>query len=262
MLSQLRGWLTTAYAALFMVLIFFGSLPVMFVTRSGELPMRLARRIWAPWGMWLAGVDFQVVEKAPLPEGPAVFAANHSSAIDIWAAIAAIPRSVRFIAKAELFRWPIFGWYMRVGGHIPVDRRDHQRAVASLAKAAARVRAGTSLIAFPEGTRSRDNLVHAFKKGPFVIAIQAGVPVVPMAITGAGKVTPKSLLRVHPGPVRVTFGTPVHPSDFPGRDALLREVRRQIIAMDREAGGPGGADEPALAFRGLEGDVGDSPPGR
>jgi 1-acyl-sn-glycerol-3-phosphate acyltransferase len=134
--------------------------------------------------------------------------------------------------------------------------------VASLAEAAARVRAGTSLIVFPEGTRSRDNQVHAFKKGPFVIATQAGVPVVPIAITGAGKVTPKDLLHVHPGPVRVTFGRPVTAAEFPGRDALLREVRRQIIEMDRAAGGPGGADEPAVAARGFEGDVGDAPDGR
>jgi 1-acyl-sn-glycerol-3-phosphate acyltransferase len=143
-----------------------------------------------------------------------------------------------------------------------VDRRDHARAVASLARAAVRVRNGTSLIVFPEGTRSRDLRIHAFKKGPFVIAAQAGVPVVPVAITGAGAVTPKDLLHVHPGPVTVTFGTPVRAEDFPGRDALLREVRRQIIAMDRAAGGPGGDDEPAVAARGFEGDVGDAPDGR
>jgi 1-acyl-sn-glycerol-3-phosphate acyltransferase len=151
---------------------------------------------------------------------------------------------------------------MTLGGHIPVDRRDHARAVASLAQAALRVRNGTSLIVFPEGTRSRDNLVHAFKKGPFVIAAQAGVPVVPLAITGAGKVTPKNLLHVHPGPIRVTFGRPVRADEFPGRDELLREVRRQIIEMDRAAGGPGGAEEPAVASRGFEGDVGDAPNGR
>jgi 1-acyl-sn-glycerol-3-phosphate acyltransferase len=262
MKARIRGWLTTGYAALFMAIFFFSSLPVMVLTRSGDLPMWFARKAWGPWGLWVAGVDLRVVRTAPLPEGPAIFAANHASALDIWAAVAAIPRSVRFIAKAEVFRWPVFGWYMRLGGHVPVDRRDHARAVASLARAAVRVRNGTSLIVFPEGTRSRDNLVHAFKKGPFVIAAQAGVPVVPVAITGAGKVTPKSLLHVHPGPVRVTFGRPVRAEEFPGRDELLREVRRQIIALDRAAGGPGGADEPAVAARGFEGDVGDGQDGR
>ncbi len=258
MKARIWGWLVTVYAALFMAIFFFGSVPVMIVTRSGALPMWFARKAWGPWGLWLSGVDLEVVRQAPDPEGPAIFAANHASAIDIWVAVAAIPRSVRFVAKAEVFRWPVFGWYMTMGGHVPVDRRDHARAVESLSRAAGRVRAGTSLIVFPEGTRSRDGLVHAFKKGPFAIAGQAGVPVVPVAITGAGKVTPKSLLHVHPGPVRVTFGRPVRAADHPGKDELLREVRRQIIAMDRAAGGPGGPDEPAVASRGFEGDVGDS----
>jgi 1-acyl-sn-glycerol-3-phosphate acyltransferase len=262
MRARIRGWLTTIYAGVFMALFFFSSLPVMVLTRSGDLPMWFARKAWGPWGLWIAGVDFEVEWKAPMPEGPAIFAANHSSALDIWATVAAIPRGVRFIAKTEVFRWPVFGWYMTLGGHVPVDRRDHARAVASLSRAAQRVREGTSLIVFPEGTRSRDTLVHAFKKGPFVIAAQAGVPVVPLAITGAGKVTPKSLLHVHPGPIRVTFGRPVRAEEFPGRDQLLREVRRQIIEMDRAAGGPGGADEPAVASRGFEGDVGDDPDGR
>jgi 1-acyl-sn-glycerol-3-phosphate acyltransferase len=217
MRARIRGWLTTIYAAAFMALFFFSSLPIMVLTRSGDLPMWFARKAWGPWGLWIAGVDFQIERTAPLPDGPAIYAANHASAIDIWAAVAAIPRGVRFVAKSEMFRWPVFGWYMTVGGHIPVDRRDHARAVASLAQAAARVRAGTSLIVFPEGTRSRDNLVHAFKKGPFVIAAQAGVPVVPIAITGAGKVTPKDLLHVHPGPVRVTFGRPVTAGRAPPR---------------------------------------------
>jgi 1-acyl-sn-glycerol-3-phosphate acyltransferase len=262
MRARLRGWLTTAYAALFMAIFFFGSLPVMVVTRSGALPIWLARKAWAPWGLWLAGADVTVRRLAPLPDGPAIYAANHSSTIDIWLMLATIPRTARFIAKAEVFGWPVFGWYMTLGGHVPVDRRDHARAVASLAHAAEMVRSGTSLIVFPEGTRSRDGLVHAFKKGPFVIAEQAGVPVVPVALTGSGNVTPKDLLHVHPGPVQVTFGHPVLAADHPGRDALLREVRRQVIAMDRAAGGPGGADEPAVAARGFEGDVGGDANGR
>lgn len=256
--ARLRGWLVTIYAGVFMALFFFGSLPVMVVTRSGALPMWLARKAWAPWGLWLSGVDLRVVRRAGMPEGPAIYAANHSSVIDIWVAIATIPRSVRFIAKAEVFSWPVFGWYMTLGGHVPVDRRDHARAVASLARAAEMVRGGTSLIVFPEGTRSRDGRIHAFKKGPFVIAEQAGVPVVPVAITGAGRVTPKNLLHVHPGPVTVTFGEPLRARDLPGRDGLLRAVRRSILEMDREAGGPGGADEPAVAARGFEGDAGAS----
>ncbi len=254
--ARLRGWLTTIYAAVALAFFFFTSLPVMLLTGSGDLPMWFARKAWAPWGLWLAGVDLHVDARAPMPDGPAIFASNHQSTIDIWVALAAIPRNVRFVAKAEIFRWPVMGWYMRLGGHVPVDRRDHARAVASLAEAARIVRGGTSIIVFPEGTRARDGRVHAFKKGPFVLAAQAGVPVVPLAISGSGAVTPKNLLHVHPGPVRATFGVPVIPAAFPGKDELLREVRRQILEMDRAAGGPGGDAEPAVAARGFEGDAG------
>ena len=114
-----------------------------------------------------------------------IFASNHESVLDIWVLFAIIPRSFRFIAKQELFRMPIFGWYMRIGGHIPVDRSNRQRAVASLSQAGEAVRAGTSIVVFPEGTRSRTGRIQAFKKGPFVVAQQAGVPIVPIAISGS-----------------------------------------------------------------------------
>jgi 1-acyl-sn-glycerol-3-phosphate acyltransferase len=258
MAARLRGWLTTLYAAVAMAFFFFISLPAMIVTGSGDLPMWLARKAWAPWGLRVAGCRLEVRTLAPLPAGPAIFASNHESAIDIWAVVAAIPRGVRFVAKAELFRLPIFGWYMSLGGHVPIDRRDHARALASLSQAAAKIRAGTSIIVFPEGTRSRDSRVHAFKKGPFILAAEAGVPVVPVAVVGAGAVTPKNLLHVHPGVIQVILGEPVLPSEHPDRDDLLREVRRRIVTMHREAGGLGGDMDHAVAARGFEGDEGSS----
>jgi 1-acyl-sn-glycerol-3-phosphate acyltransferase len=255
MKARLRGWLTALYASASMAFFFLISLPVMIVTWSGAFPMWLARRAWGPSGLRVAGAALEVRRLAPLPEGPAIFASNHESALDIWAVVAAIPRSVRFVAKRELFRIPVFGWYLRLGGHVEVDRRDHARAVASLSRAARRVREGTSLIVFPEGTRSRDGRVQAFKKGPFVIAEEAGVPVVPVAVVGAGRVTPKRVLEVHPGTIRVTVGEAVHPRDFPDKVELLREVRRRVIEMHRAAGGRGGDPERSVAARGFEGDA-------
>jgi 1-acyl-sn-glycerol-3-phosphate acyltransferase len=256
MAARLRGWLTTLYAAVAMVFFFVISLPAMIFTGSGDLPMWLARRAWAPWGLRVAGCRLDSRQLAPLPDGPAIFASNHESTIDIWAVVATIPRGVRFVAKAELFRIPIFGWYMALGGHVPIERKDHARALASLDLAARKIRSGTSIIVYPEGTRSHDGRVHAFKKGPFVLAARAGVPVVPVAVVGAGKVTPKNLLHVHPGTITVVLGEAVLPADFPERDDLLREVRRRIIAMHRDAGGLGGDEAQAVAARGQEGDEG------
>jgi 1-acyl-sn-glycerol-3-phosphate acyltransferase len=253
MAERLRGWLTAVYASLSMAFFFAISLPVMVLTGSGDLPMWLARKAWAPSCLWVAGVRLDVRRLAAMPEGPAIFAANHESALDILAVVRAIPRGVRFVAKRELFRIPVFGWYLRLGGHVEVDRRDHARAIASLGLAAEKVRVGTSLIVFPEGTRSPDGRVQPFKQGPFVIASRSGVPVVPVAVTGAAEVNPKARIAVRPGTIRVTIGEPVRPADFPGKLELLAEVRRRIVEMHREAGGRGGDLSRHAAPRGNEG---------
>ncbi len=252
-MARLRGIATLVYAAVTMALVFLASLPVILITGRGDWPMRVARTFWGPSCLRLAGARLEVHRLAPVPEGPVIFAASHESALDLFAVVAAVPRTVRFLAKRELFRIPIFGWYLSLGGHVEVDRRDHQRAVASLAAAAERVRGGLSLIVFPEGTRSLDRRVHPFKKGPFVIACQAGVPVVPVAVSGSGAVTPKKHIEVHPGVIHVSIGAAVHPAQVAGRDELLIEVRRRIIEMHLASGGLGGDVSDAVAAPGFEG---------
>jgi 1-acyl-sn-glycerol-3-phosphate acyltransferase len=252
-MARLRGFATLLYAAVTMALVFLTSLPVMLLTGRGDLPMWVARVFWGPSCLRVAGARLVVHRRAPVPDGPVIFAANHESALDIFAVVAAAPRTVRFLAKRELFRIPVFGWYLALGGHVEVDRRDHQRAVASLSAAADRVRRGLSLMVFPEGTRSLDRQVHPFKKGPFVIACQAGVPVVPVAVSGSGAATPKRRIEVHPGAIHVSIGAAVHPAEVEGRDDLLVEVRRRIIEMHRATGGLGGDVGDAVAAPGFEG---------
>ncbi len=244
MLARIRGALVLGYAAFMMVVIFFGSLPVMLVTGSGDLPMWLGRRVWAPVGLWLAGVRLELVRPLAPPPGPVIFASNHESVLDIWVLFVAVPRQFRFIAKAELYRIPIFGWYMRLGGHVPVDRSNHQRAVASLAKAGETIRGGTSIVVFPEGTRSRTGRIRPFKKGPFVVAKEAGVPVLPIAISGSGAVTPSHRLEVHPGTIRLASGEPIDPAAFADKEDLLDAVRARIVELHRSVGGLGGEPAP------------------
>jgi len=248
MLARAHGWAVLLYGAVSMACIFFASLPVMIVTRSGDLPIWSGRRAWGPWGLRLAGARVEVRRRPRPPDGPVIFACNHESVLDIWVAFQVLGRSFRFIAKQELFRMPVFGWYLRLGGHVPVDRGNHARAVESLRHAGALVRGGTSLVVFPEGTRSRDLRIHAFKKGPFVVAMEAGVPVVPVAISGSGHVTPKNVVAVVPGPIRVAIGDPVDPRTFATKEALLAEVRRAVVALHRSIGGAG-AEEDAPPVR-------------
>jgi 1-acyl-sn-glycerol-3-phosphate acyltransferase len=249
MLARARGWAVLLYGTVGMVLVFLVSLPVMLATGSGDLPIWFGRRAWGPLGLWLAGARVEVARRPALPNGPLIFASNHESVLDIWVLFKVLGRSFRFIAKQELFRMPIFGWYLSLGGHIPVDRGNHARALESLRRAGELVRAGTSLVVFPEGTRSRDHRVHPFKKGPFVVAMEAGVPVVPVALSGSGRVTPKNVIAVVPGTIRVAIGDPVDPRAFATKEALLAEVRRSVIALHRSLGGEGGDPDGPVAAR-------------
>ena len=254
MSARIRGVAVAAYAAVSMVFFFLVQLPVTLVTGSADFSIWLARRMWAPSALWLCGVDVEVRAPHGFPDGPAIYASNHESALDIWLLFRTVPRNgLRFIAKEELFQIPIFGWYLRMARFVAVDRRQHARAVAALQQAGRIVRGGTSLIVFPEGTRSRDGRVQPFKKGPFVVAMEAGVPVVPVAIAGAAALNPKGLLSVRPGPVRVAVGAPLTPADFPDKSALLGEVRHRIIALHQELGGAGGDLDDSVAAPGVEG---------
>jgi 1-acyl-sn-glycerol-3-phosphate acyltransferase len=253
MLARLRGQIVLAFTAVSMVFFFLVSLPEMLVRKTGHLAIWFARFAWSPSILGVAGAKVRVEPLPPLPAGPLIFAVNHESALDILALLKTLPRPFRFVAKQELFDLPVFGWYLSIGGHVAVDRGNRARAVASLRRAGEIVRGGTSLLVFPEGTRSKDGRILPFKKGPFVLAVEAGVPVVPVAISGAGAITPKGHIAVVPGEIRIALGAPVDPRVVGNRTALLVEVRRRIIALHRSIGGLGGDEGEMVAEAGHEG---------
>jgi 1-acyl-sn-glycerol-3-phosphate acyltransferase len=145
---------------------------------------------------------------------------------------------LRVIHKTSLYLVPVFGWALWFGGHIPIDRRNPFRAKRSLAAAAVRIRRGASVAVFPEGTRSHDATVQPFKKGGFVLAADAEVPVVPVSLDGVKRVLPHGLFSLRPGRVRMR----IHPAvategaSPDGARALAEEVR-QIVAAGC-GGGP------------------------
>jgi len=218
------------------------------VTFSDRIPLAMARRCYSPPILRAAMARFEV---EPLPDldwnKPYIFVMNHQSMLDIPAAFAALPANVRFVAKKILQYVPVLGWYMMATGMIFVDRSNRAQAVASLRAAASKIRNGKSIIAYPEGTRSRDGRILPFKKGVFVLALEAGVPIVPLAIEGSGAVLPTDTFRLRPGRVRLKVGTPIPTAgrSTEERDALVREVRDAMIRLHLEIGGKGGADVPA-----------------
>jgi 1-acyl-sn-glycerol-3-phosphate acyltransferase len=217
------------------------------LTVNGELALILARRCWAPALIWAAGAKFRV---EPLPgldwKKPHIYVLNHESMLDIACAFAALPANLRFVAKHSLKYVPFLGWYMWATGMVFVNRGRREQAIASLRKGGEQIRRGANILAFPEGTRSKDGRVQAFKKGIFVLAIEAGVPIVPVAISGSGRVLPTGGFRLKGGEVRFKVGAPISTAgrDPEQKEALIAEVRDAVIALHREIGGAGG--EPGL----------------
>jgi 1-acyl-sn-glycerol-3-phosphate acyltransferase len=201
--------------------------------RSGDTVVVLAR-IWSRLLLWTAGVSLEVKMRATLDPGqPYVFMANHLSTVDIWALFVAVPVKIRFIAKKQLGRIPLFGWAMAVGRFIFIDRQNPLAARRSIDEATERIRSGSSVAIFPEGTRSRDGDLGPFKKGGFHLALRAGVPIVPIGIRGAHRVMPRGSLILRSGPVTVEIGEPIPVAGLSSldRDSLLERVRNEIALM-------------------------------
>lgn len=192
-------------------------------------------RAWARAILGTLGIDVSVSGAENCPAGPAVYAANHTSVVDTPVVFGHLPVDFKILHKRSLYLVPVLGQYLYAGGHIGIHRGSGFRARKGLARAAARIRGGASLVVFPEGTRRREEGVGAFKRGSFVLALEAGVPVVPLSIIGVKRVS-FGALRVRAGHVRMI----VHPAvPTAGRGAhqaaaLAEEVRR-IVAAGCEA---------------------------
>ncbi|HXW57087.1 MAG TPA: lysophospholipid acyltransferase family protein [Candidatus Cybelea sp.] len=178
----------------------------------------------------LTGIRVHVEGLENIPSGPAVFAANHISALDPMAFIPAIPRRVAILVKTELFKIPILGTAMRVSQFVPVDRGVKESAALSVARCVEHLKQGMSFAIYPEGTRSPDGRLRPFKRGAFSMAVQAGVPVVPVSIAGAQKLMRKGSWKISGGDVGVRFGDPVQATEntLDGRDELLARVESLI----------------------------------
>lgn len=162
-------------------------------------------RLWARFGLALNNTPAELRGAEHLPDGPFILMSNHQSNFDILALIATVPRRIYWIAKKELFNIPIFGSSMRRGGYIPLDRSDGRKALKSMENAAAIIRQGSSVVMFPEGTRSRDGQLLPFKRGGFMLAARAGVPVIPVTINGSGRVNPSGLVKLSSGRISLTL---------------------------------------------------------
>jgi 1-acyl-sn-glycerol-3-phosphate acyltransferase len=202
---------------------------------AAEKHGRRIGRCWAKILLYISGVKIEIIGMENIVSGkPQILMANHQSDFDILICMAGIPLDFIWTAKKELFRIPVFGKAMRASGFIEIDRQDHEKAIKSLAQAAAKFQEGISVASFPEGTRSRDGQLLPFKQGMFYLALQTGIPIVPVSIIGSGKIMSKKSWQVNRGEIIMVIDKPVDVSGYTieTRASLMEKVRN-IIAVNQ-----------------------------
>ncbi len=205
-------------------------------SRNGNFPHLIARA-WARSILNICCVPVQIegIENLNI-DGSCILMPNHQSNFDIPVLLGCLPVQFRWLAKAELFKIPIFGRGMRGCGYISIDRSNRKSAFRSLAEAAQKIRNGVSVLIFPEGTRSWDGEIQPFKKGGFMLSVDAGVPIIPIVISGTRTIMPKGKLLIRRQSVTMKILAPIATSDYTRKtkDDLMVVVRDTICKAYKE----------------------------
>lgn len=209
--------------------------------RRGGVYDRMQRG-WARSLLRVSGVPVTVHGAEHIvPDAAQVLAANHTSFFDILALLGHLPVDAKFVAKKELFGIPLFGQAIKATGQIRIDRQNLKEAFGAYDVAARRIREERMhVLVYPEGTRTRTGEMLPFKKGPFVLAIACGAPVVPMYVHGAFGIMPKGTVRVRPHPITVLIGEPIPTAglSYDDRDGLAQRVRDALLALKDRVDAP------------------------
>ena len=206
---------------------FFAPLAIIvsFFTRTGN-PVHSIARIWGQSILLISRVHVRVQGLANIDSSKSyIYMSNHRSNFDIPVLLGCLPIQFRWLAKAELFRIPVFGRAMLGAGYIKINRFNQKSAFKSISTAARRLKDGVSVMIFPEGTRSRDGSIQKFKKGGFVMAIESGVPIIPVILKGTWSIMAKSSLRINRGDVEMEIAEPINTTGY------LMETKEEL--MDR-----------------------------
>jgi 1-acyl-sn-glycerol-3-phosphate acyltransferase len=215
----------------------FGILLSLFDRTGGERIHRMVSVPWAKAILWVCGVKVVVRNLEDLDRSlPRVYVSNHQSYFDIFVLLAHLPVHFKFVLKQELMRIPLLGPAMRGAGYIAIDRGDPRKAIRGMNEAAEKVKAGASILVFPEGTRSLDGELQEFKPGGFHLALKAGCEIVPLAILKSRFIVPKGSLRVQRGTCSLLVGKPIPVRDFTRKNMpeLMARVRQAMIELMKQ----------------------------
>ena len=231
---MIRHFLYTAFVLVYVALVTIVMATVVIIvalfSRDGNSP-HLVARAWAKSILFVSGIHVHVNGLENLNVGGScILMPNHQSNFDIPVLLGCLPVQFRWLAKAELFKIPIFGRGMRGCGYISIDRSNRKSAFKSLTEAATKIRKGVSVLIFPEGTRSWDGKILPFKKGGFVLSVDAGVPIVPIVIFNTWSIMHKGTLLVRRRSVRMDILAPIPTSGYTRKtkDDLMDTVMNTI----------------------------------
>lgn len=194
----------------------------------------LMARAWSRGLLLFSGVRLDVEYTAPLSRDQCcIYMSNHQSLYDIPALMLSLPGQTRMLAKQSLFRIPLFGWALKAGGFISIDRKNRSKARESFNSAVIRLQEGSSTLVFPEGTRSLDGELQPFERGGFLLALKSGLPIVPVGLIGSLAIRRRDSYVVRPGRITVRYGRPLKVEEFGvrGKQALIQQVREDIAEL-------------------------------
>ncbi len=227
---MIRTPLIVIWVVLVTIYFSISAIIVSFITKSGDMPNKVAA-IWARFILAASRIKVEVIGLSNIdPSKSYIYMSNHQGNFDIPILQAYLPVQFRWLAKAELFNIPVFGYAMGRAGHISIDRFNRKSALKSLKNAARIIRNGVSVLIFPEGTRSSDGNIRQFKKGGFVLAVDSGVQIIPVIIHGLWPLMLKNRVFVRPGNVLLEIKEPIESAEFTRKtkDDLLKKVRHVI----------------------------------
>jgi len=229
-MSTLLGILRFAVGASFSLVMGLAEMMTMLLAgRRGRIFHGIAR-FWARWVLIICGVRVRVSGLEHLDFlHTYVYVSNHASMFDIPCVVAGIPDQIRIVYKRELHVIPFFGWGLKWGAYIPIERASGASAMRSLEEAAQKIRNGASVLLYAEGTRTLDGRLQPFKRGAFNLAIRAGVRVVPLTINGSFRILQKHSLIIRPGTVHLILETPIAVEGQAGKEAE-RKLMDQVHA--------------------------------
>jgi len=224
-----RFWILISFLSVFLGLL---ATAVGLFDKSGNNSHKISS-LWCRLLCKLNGVKLEIVgQENILTDKPQIFVSNHQGYFDIFALSGYLPVQIRWVAKSSLFKIPFVGWAMSASGYIPVERDDRKKSYEAFNKTIEKIKAGSSIIIFPEGTRSQDGRIGPFKKGSNLIASRSKSPMVPVTLIGSGDIIKKGSAVVTPGLVKVIISPPVEPNNNKKEnEEILESIRRTIMDL-------------------------------